>query len=158
MHSFWGAQTEGAGDGRAEARSPESTYMVGDLATPDKAASRPITLLIVCAVVLIAAIAAGTSVLIFHFRARALAGGERELSNTALILAEQTERSFQSLELVQTNVIERMQAVGIASPEEFERRMSGQDVHMMLKDKIGGLPHVESLALFGPDGNLINFS
>src|SRR6266853_3578803 len=158
MHSFWGAQTEGAGDGRAEARSPESTNVVGDLAVPGKAASRPITLLIVCAVVLIAAIAAGTSVLIFHFRARALTDGERELSNTALILAEQTERSLQSLELVQTSVIERMQTFGIASPEEFDRRMSGQDIHMMLKDKVSGFPQVESVALFNADGKLINFS
>jgi hypothetical protein len=94
----------------------------------------PLTLLVCCGLVLVSAIATGTGLMILHYRDRAMSSNERELKSTALILAEHSDRAFQALELVQKNVIERMQALGIASREDFERRMSGHDVHLMLKD------------------------
>src|SRR5262249_4788204 len=100
--------------------------------------------------------ALGIAALALHFRDRALADAERELGNTALILAEQSDRAFQALDLVQKSLIERMQALGIASPQDYARQMSGLDVHLMLKDKINGLPHVASLGVFSADGTLIN--
>jgi PAS domain S-box-containing protein len=36
--------------------------------------------------------------------------------------------------------------------------MSGHDAHLMLQDKIGGLPHVSAVALIAADGRLINSS
>jgi diguanylate cyclase (GGDEF)-like protein/PAS domain S-box-containing protein len=154
-HFFSVAQTE---FGEGGIRAPESTSVVDHLAMPDKARSRPITLPIVCAVALIMAIAAGTSILLFHFRDRALADGERELTNTALILAEQSDQVFQAVDMVDKSIIEQMQSRGIISSEDFERQMSGQDMHLMLKDKISGLPYVASVSLFNSEGNLINFS
>jgi diguanylate cyclase (GGDEF)-like protein/PAS domain S-box-containing protein len=118
----------------------------------------PIALLISCGLVLISAIAIGTAMMVFHYRDRALSSNERELKNTALILAEHSDRAFQALDLVQRSVVERMQALNIASSEDYQRQMSGHDVHLMLKDKIGGLPHVEAIQLFNSEGQLINLS
>jgi len=103
-------------------------------------------------------IVAGTGVILSNLRNRALADSERELQNIVLVLAEQTDRAFQALELVQKSLIERMQTLGIATSEDYERQMSSHDIHLMLKDKISGLPQVESVALFNSEGNLINFS
>lgn len=89
---------------------------------------------------------------------RVIADKERELQNTAFVLAEQMDRAFQALELVQNSLTERMQSLGIASSEELERRMSGHDTHLMLKDKISGLPHVEAVAIANAEGKLINYS
>jgi predicted signal transduction protein with EAL and GGDEF domain len=93
-HFFSVAETE---FGEGGIRAPESTSVVGHLAIPDKSRSRPITLPVVCAVALITAIAAGTLILLFHFRDRALADGERELTNTALIDCLPTLRQFKNL-------------------------------------------------------------
>jgi PAS domain S-box-containing protein len=120
--------------------------------------NRPIRNIILCGLLLIAMIAVGTSIMVTNFRNRELADNERELKNVALIVAEQTDRSFQSLELVLTSVIERMQSLGIASSEDFERQMSSQDVQLMLKDKISALPHIEAVTLINADGKIINFS
>jgi len=136
----------------------ESASVVGNSATPGKARARPIILLIVSGIVLVAAIVLGTALLASKFRERALANNERELKNTALILAEQTDRVFQAIELVQISLIERMQSLGISSSEDYERQMSTQDVHQMLRDKISGLPHVDAITLINSDGKLINFS
>jgi diguanylate cyclase (GGDEF)-like protein len=120
--------------------------------------NRPIRYLILCGVALIAAIAVGTAIMASNLRDRALFDSERELKNTALILAEQIDRSFQAVDLVQSSVIEKIQALGIASSEDYARRMSGQDVHLMLKASISGVVQAYAISLINSDGHLINFS
>ena len=120
--------------------------------------SPPIALFLVPGILLVALIVSGTWMLVSHLRNRAIAVAERESSNITLVLAEQTDQAFRAMELVQASVIERMQGLGIASREDYERAMSGHDVHLMLKDKIGGLPHVSGIAVFDAQGKLVNFS
>ncbi len=93
-----------------------------------------------------------------NLRDRALFDSERELKNTALILAEQIDRSFQAVDLVQSSVIEKIQSLGIASSEDYARRMSGEDVHLMLKASTSGLVQIYAISLINADGRLINFS
>jgi hypothetical protein len=120
--------------------------------------NRPIRYLILCGVLLVAAITVSTAIMVVNFRNRALVDSERELKNTALILAEQVDRSFQALELVQRNVTEKIESLGIASSEDYARQMSGQDVNQMLKASISGLAHVSAVTLIDADGKLLNSS
>jgi diguanylate cyclase (GGDEF)-like protein len=120
--------------------------------------NRSIRYLIFCGALLIAAIALSTAIMVGNFRNRALADSERELKNTALILAEQIDRSFQAVELVQNGVVEKIQSLGIASSEDYARQMSGQDVHLMLETSISGLVNVDAITLIDAAGKLINFS
>ena len=83
--------------------------------------SRPIRLIIISGIILVGAVIAVTAGLLLNLRDRDLAESKRELSRLTLILAEQIDHSFQSAELIQTAVIERMQSLGIASAEELER-------------------------------------
>jgi diguanylate cyclase (GGDEF)-like protein len=83
---------------------------------------------------------------------------ERELKNTALILAEQIDRTFQGIDLVQSSVLERIKSLGIASNEDYTRRMSGEDMHQMLKASTSGLVQIYAVSLINADGRLINFS
>jgi diguanylate cyclase (GGDEF)-like protein/PAS domain S-box-containing protein len=119
---------------------------------------RPIRYLIVGGTLLIAAIVAGTAIMVGNFRDHSLADSERELKNTALILAEQIDRSFQALALVQRSVIDKIQSLGVASSEDSARRLSDEDVHQLLKNQISGLPHVARIAVFDSDGKLVNSS
>ncbi len=120
--------------------------------------NRPIRYLILCGAVFIAAIVIGTAIMATNLRERALGESERELKNTALILAEQLDRSFQAIDLVQSSVIEKIQSLGIASSDDYARRMSGQDVHLMLKASTSGLAQAYAISLINADGRLINFS
>jgi diguanylate cyclase (GGDEF)-like protein len=120
--------------------------------------SRPIRYLVLCGVLLIAAIIVSTSIMVDNLRDRALFDSERELKNTALILAEQIDRSFQAVDLVQSSVIEKIQTLGIASSEDFARRLSGEDVHQMLKTSISGVVQASAITLINADGRLLNFS
>ena len=73
-------------------------------------------------------------------------------------MAEQIDNRFQSTQLVQKTVVERMQNLGVASEEDLERRMSGYDTHQFFKDQIGALPYINAIVLTDAKGKLINFS
>ncbi len=93
-----------------------------------------------------------------NLRNRALYESERELKNTSLILAEQMDRAFQGIDLVQSSVIDKIQSLGIASSDDYSQRMSTEDVHQMLKASTSGLPQIYAISLINAEGRLINFS
>jgi diguanylate cyclase (GGDEF)-like protein/PAS domain S-box-containing protein len=120
--------------------------------------SRPGQLIVICGILLIGAVMAATGVLLLNLRDRDLAETERRLNGLALVLAEQTDRNFQSIGIIQTAVIERMQSLGIASAEDLEREMSGYDTHQRFRDQISASPHINALVLTDAQGKLVNFS
>jgi diguanylate cyclase (GGDEF)-like protein/PAS domain S-box-containing protein len=157
MRKHWSSDPEGAG------KDPDPGGSAAPVASPPLVAtaprrSRAIYLLVVCGLLLSAAVIAGSAWLIADLRSRALAASGRELRNTALILAEQTDRAIQAVELMQNDLIERVRALGIVSAGDFERAMSGHSVHHMLKEKAGGWPHIGSITLINSNGKLFNFS
>jgi diguanylate cyclase (GGDEF)-like protein/PAS domain S-box-containing protein len=139
---------------------PELAARVPDTSVRARAPwySRPIQLIVVCGIILIAVVTAVTSSLLSNLRDRDLANKEHDLGSLALVLAEQLDRSFQSIDLIQTVLIERMQSLGIASTADLEQHMSGYDTYQRINDLISGLPHIDAIILSTADGKLINFS
>src|SRR5690242_8809005 len=88
-------------------------------AKPSSAAMRLIYVMAACSALLVCVIIAGTVTVVANLRAQALADSERELRNMALVLAEQTDRSFEAMALVESGLIERMNRLGIFSPDKF---------------------------------------
>jgi diguanylate cyclase (GGDEF)-like protein/PAS domain S-box-containing protein len=125
---------------------------------PSAARSRPITLLIVGAGILIAAVALGTGAMILDLRNRVLTDNERELRNLALVVAAQVDRIFDGAERVEKNLAQHIGELGVATGDDFERKMSGYDAHLLLKDKIVGLPHAGAFTLVNAQGKVFNFS
>ena len=120
--------------------------------------SRPVRLIIICGILLICAVMAATGGLLLNLRDRDLVASERRLSGLALVLAEQIDRNLQSIEVIQTAVIKRMQSLSIASAEDLERQMSDYETHQGFKDRISALPDINALVLTDAQGKLINFS
>ncbi|HEX7925721.1 MAG TPA: EAL domain-containing protein [Bradyrhizobium sp.] len=120
--------------------------------------SGPIRWLILGGAVLMAAIAIGATLMAGNFRERALHNSERELENTVLLLARHFDQQLDDLEVVQRDLIAFMRDNGIATPENYKRRMSAADIHAMLKSKMDALSNVGSLNVFDADGALINSS
>ena len=118
----------------------------------------PIRWLILGGAALMAAIAIGATLMAGNFRERALHNSERELENTVLLLARHFDQQLDDLEVVQRDLIAFMRDNGIATPENYKRRMSAADIHAMLKSKMDALSNVGSLNVFDADGVLINSS
>ena len=84
----------------------------------------PIHWLILCGVLLIAAIIVGTAVMVGNFRERALSSSERELENTVLLLARHFDQQLEDAEVIQNSLVEYIYAAGIA----HARGLSAPDV------------------------------
>ena len=98
-----------------------------DLGSETVSQRNPLNLLILGGILLIAAIAIGTSFTIISFRQRALLNSERELQNTVLLLARHFDRELGNYDAIQRNFVTRVQQAGIRTPDAFDRQMSGED-------------------------------
>ena len=118
----------------------------------------PIRWLMLGGMLLIAAIAIGATLMAGNFRERALRNSERELENTVLLLARHFDQQLQDFAVVQKDLITFMRSSGIATAENYRRRMSTEDIHLMLKSKMDALSYVGGINVFDAEGRLINAS
>ena len=118
----------------------------------------PVRGLILCGALLIIAIAIGTGLVALHFRDRAIETSKRQLENTVLLVSRHFDQQFDDLQGVQNDVVAYMRSAGIDSAESYGSRMSGLEIHRMLRGKLSGQKYVGGLNLFDADGRLINSS
>jgi diguanylate cyclase (GGDEF)-like protein len=135
--------------------------MTGEAAPIDTdalARGGPIRWLVVGGLLLIGSIAIGAAMMAGNSREFALRSSERELENTVLLLARHFDQQFQDFGAIQHDISAFVRSAGIDSGEGFRRRMSSEDVHAMLKAKVGALSYVGGVTLFDAEGTLINSS
>jgi diguanylate cyclase (GGDEF)-like protein/PAS domain S-box-containing protein len=116
----------------------------------------PVLWLTLCGGLLVAAIFAGTIVMVGQFRERALVNSERELENTVVLLTRHFDQQFEDSKTIAADLISQLQVSGIASPEAFKQRMSGAETHEILKYK--GLTYLGDVSLFDSEGEIVNWS
>jgi PAS domain S-box-containing protein len=119
---------------------------------------RPLTFVVAAGTGLVLVIALITGLLVSDSRTRAIEGKERELANLAMVLATETDRAFKAIELVQTSLVEQMRSLAITSGEDYRSKLSTDDLHRILKDKISGLPYVQAISILTGAGETINSS
>ncbi len=129
---------------------------MSELVKPDS--QRPSWALVVATIVLIATIAGGNLFFLNNLRESLLLGAEGNLARQSLMLAEHTDRSFKSLDLVLSSIADYIGRQGVTDSQSYDRLMSRYENFLMLKEKISGLPHVEALTLIDAKGKLVNFS
>ena len=98
------------------------------------------------------ALVAGCVLGLWHLRVETIEEKKGDLGRLALALAEQTERAFQSIDLVieQTrSEIDHLGPVALAD---------GSTLHQVLKTKIFGLPQGQALLVFDAAGKMIGHS
>jgi signal transduction histidine kinase/CheY-like chemotaxis protein/HPt (histidine-containing phosphotransfer) domain-containing protein len=80
------------------------------------------------------------------------------LANVSLILAEETARSFQSVDVMLAEIQQDVADTKIATPEAFRAKFGGQDIHRFLQIEQSNLPQVEALGLNDASGRQLNSS
>src|ERR1700733_4077979 len=118
----------------------------------------PIRWLVICGVLLIAAIAIGTAIMVGNSRDHAIESSKRELENTVLLLARHFDQQLDDVEVPLIDLIEQVHQAGIASPEDFRRRMSTPEMHLLLKGKVSRASKIAGVNVYDADGVLINSS
>jgi two-component system cell cycle sensor histidine kinase PleC len=107
---------------------------------------------------LLVVIVVAASTAIWDRREEAIAGSRQEMANLGIVLAEQTARSIEAVDLVLQEMQAMVLAAGVDSPEQFERSMGTEEVHHSLKDRLKLLPQADGVALISANGKLVNGS
>jgi diguanylate cyclase (GGDEF)-like protein/PAS domain S-box-containing protein len=134
------------GTGASDAPAPSSKFF-----SPER-------LIIVCAITLAIIVVGSASLIVFNLRNRIFSENERALTNSSLIIAKQIEQTLAAVEAVQKGFSDDISRLPGISKKTFEQQLGSYDVHLKLRDKVGGMPHVGSLIIFDANGKLINFS
>ncbi len=116
------------------------------------------------AVVWIGALLLGVSIVGFNFlflanlRESTLNSVELDLKRHSLTLAGQAEQSFKSLDLILSSVADSVLRRDISDQTAFAHSLSDHATHVLLKEKLSGLPQVDAITIINASGKLINFS
>ncbi len=103
-------------------------------------------------------VAITTATLVLQLRQQVIRNAEHEMQSLALTLADQAERSFEAVDLVQTTFMDIVQANHIQTPEDFRARMSSLEINQALVAHGRTLPQLASMGLVDPAGQIINFA
>lgn len=103
-------------------------------------------------------LALGVGVILFEFRHAAIHRVEDELRRMALVLADQAERAFQSLDTVQNGLQQDLRNQEVDTTEEFRGQRERGDLHDQLRQRIAGLAHVELIAMIDDKGEVVGHS
>jgi diguanylate cyclase (GGDEF)-like protein len=115
----------------------------------------PVRWLMATAVVALVAIALATTMAIGSFRDRALQSGQRQLENTLVLLNRHFDAQFGELTRIAGDLDAGLRSSGIATAEDFSRRMASHDAYLQLKTKLDA-GATGSLNIFDADGRLLN--
>jgi two-component system cell cycle sensor histidine kinase PleC len=89
-------------------------------------------------------------------REDAIARSRQEMTTLGTVLAEQTARSIQAIDLVLQQSRAMVLAAGVDSPAQIRRSMASEDVHSFLVERLKALPQADATALVGADGRVVN--
>lgn len=95
---------------------------------------------------------------VFYMRAQTEETYRRQIGDLGSVLAEQTFRYVQEIDLVLMELRERVASLNIRSADEFRQSLGGQDVHALLQTRLQNMAQVDALAIVDSTGHLLNSS
>jgi predicted signal transduction protein with EAL and GGDEF domain len=116
---------------------------------------RSVRAIVVAALVILAVAAAAAGGTILRLRAIVIEEGIKDTTNTAIVVAEQIDRSIQSIDLVLTDLWDRIAALHIEDPGQLRHALERGTFHATMMDRLARLPQAFSLAVADQDGNIV---
>ncbi len=104
------------------------------------------------------ALGAAACLMIWHGRLSAFDDHLRGSDSMGIILAEQTGRYVQIVDLIVQEVRTKTAALDLKTPEDFRRLMRTPEIHAYLMERVRNVPQADAVALIGADGTVVNWS
>jgi len=93
---------------------------------------------------------------IWWLRVDAISDASNNTANLATVLAEQTNRSVQSIDLMFDEIKDSVWSLHATTPDAFRQLMQHEDTHAILLERMSRLSHVRLIALVDNNGWLVN--
>ena len=126
--------------------------------TQGKGRRGPLWILRSVVVLVIGLVAVVETFALTKMRDTTLRNAETNLVNISVALAEQASRALKGLDLSLYSVAEALAVEAEDDGDNFRARMASQPVHETLRDRLTGLPHVDTIVLLDVHGALVNSS
>ena len=91
---------------------------------------------------------------IWALRSDAAEDAARETGNSATILAEQTSRTVQAIDIVLTELQERIYRMGVSTPENFRSLTDNAPMYQLFVERLARLPQAMVISLVDADGKM----
>ena len=114
--------------------------------------------LLVTAAALIALAVLATALTIIGLYGDARQDAERDAGNIATVLAEQTVRSVQAIDLTLVELQNRVAATGAETDAQLRAAVGGEGMYHALRDQSARLSEADVISLVGTDGRIVNNS
>ena len=109
-------------------------------------------------VLVLLAIGLTACVIIWDNRQSALKAHQTDMDSMGFILAEQTSRFAQVIDLTLHEVQSRIATLNIATSADFERQLETQDFQTYLAERVKNVPQADAVILIDADGFTLNWS
>lgn len=114
--------------------------------------------LVAVGLILLGMTVCGAGLLLWDLRNQTLHQARHEVDDLGLVLAEQTARSLQAIDLVLSDTAATVRAAGAGTPTQLKQAMGTPAIHHYLEDQAKRLSQSDAMALIGADGRFINTS
>ena len=105
-----------------------------------------------------AAIGCTAAFVIWHSRQSALKNHLRAMNSMGVVLAEQTSRYIQLIDLVLEEVQSNVTSLRLTTSTEFTAQLKTPEYRSYLAERAGRVSHAETIAVIGADGQVVNWS
>jgi diguanylate cyclase (GGDEF)-like protein len=105
---------------------------------------------------ILATAALALSLTVWWLRSDAINDASKDAANLAIVLAEQTARSVQSIDLILDEVQQQIKRIGATTPDAFRKLLSGEDTYNLLTERLSHLSNATLIALIDNNGRLVS--
>jgi len=108
------------------------------------------------AIIVALAIVAVTATMLWRLQEAQLEEGRNGVSALGLLVAAQTERTFDSVGVVLDDVAADIQGQSITTPHALRQAVNNEATFRLLRAKMAGIAQLEALAIATADGDVVN--
>jgi signal transduction histidine kinase/CheY-like chemotaxis protein/HPt (histidine-containing phosphotransfer) domain-containing protein len=108
-------------------------------------------LVLTCALLITLAVAAAT-LAVWDARRHAVTSYQESQDNLGVVLAEQTSRAVQGIDLMLQSVREQVLAAGSQTPAQFRTMLGTEATYRMLRERLRNLPQLDAIGMTDADG------
>jgi diguanylate cyclase (GGDEF)-like protein len=109
-------------------------------------------------VLVVLAIGSTACITIWDNRQSALKEHEGDMNSMGIVLAEQTSRFTQVIDLTLREVQSRIATLKVATTADFQRQLGTQDFQSYLAERVKNVPQADGVILIDADGLTLNWS
>jgi diguanylate cyclase (GGDEF)-like protein len=110
-----------------------------------------------CSFICVAAAVTLIGLTVWTLRSDAIRDASTDTGNIATVLAEQTSRSVQAVDLVLTEIEDHVRRAGIASADDFRTGLNDRETFKFLRDRLSRL-QADVVTLADDQGQVVNLS